>query len=295
MSRFSAYACTTRSRYNSSQANITAGRIMSTKLDEDGASDRNALAENLQSLGKRHGRSSVLLAVVLLGGCSSIPGDLGRSEVNELVVAHGQTVEEHTDELLERLTSAPLSADSAIRIALINNPELQASYASLGFAAADVYDAGRIGNPVLSAAFLDTNAAGERDHVEGDGFDEVGALGEVDGAAVVGELGGPVAHLADLLVELFDARQPGARGGLVGADDHALEAGLDGERLVNSPDQRYTIRVFRFGGGTSFYHSVTSLGTDRFSFGIRPNDWQFRSIDEAREFLEDRLGLESLE
>ncbi|MDA0705719.1 MAG: TolC family protein [Proteobacteria bacterium] len=108
---------------------------------------------------------SALIAVVLLGGCSSFPADLGQGEVNELVAARGQTVEENTGNLLETLTSAPLSAESAVRIALINNPELQASYASLGFGAADVYEAGRIRNPTLSGAFLDTDAAGAQDQV----------------------------------------------------------------------------------------------------------------------------------
>ena len=141
------------------------GTIMSTELGGDGVSGRQILAKNPRSLGKQFSRSTTLLAVVLLGGCSSIPADLGRGEVNELVAARGQTVDENTGKLLETLTSAPLSAESAVRIALINNPELQASYASLGFGAADVYEAGRIRNPILSGVFLDTNAAGERDQV----------------------------------------------------------------------------------------------------------------------------------
>ncbi len=139
--------------------------IMSTELRNDISAERRPLARESQRTGVRFRRPFALVAVVLLGGCSSIPADLGRGEVNELVTARGQPVDARTDELLARLTSAPLSAESAIRIALINNPELQASYASLGFAAADVYEAGRIRNPILSGVFLDTNAAGERDQV----------------------------------------------------------------------------------------------------------------------------------
>ena len=107
----------------------------------------------------------VLVAVSLLNGCTSIPADSGRSEVDQLLAARGQPVDNSAGDLLATLTSAPLSAESAIRIALINNPQLQASYANLGFAAADVYEAGRVRNPILSGAFLDTNAAGERDQV----------------------------------------------------------------------------------------------------------------------------------
>lgn len=90
--------------------------------------------------------------------------------------------------------------------------------------------------------------------------------------------------------------QPGWRIYLV----KAAEAGksyfsyLNHERLVNSPDGHYSVRIFRFGGGTNFYHSVTSVDTDRFSYGIRPNDWPFETMDEARHFLEDRLGLKTL-
>lgn len=139
--------------------------IMSTELRNDISAVRRPLARESQRTGVRFQRPFALVAVVLLGGCASVPADLGRGDVNELVAARGRPVDESRNGLLTTLTSAPLSAESAIRIALINNPELQASYASLGFAAADVYEAGRIRNPILSGVFLDTNAAGERDQV----------------------------------------------------------------------------------------------------------------------------------
>ncbi len=111
-------------------------------------------------------RSLAALAILLiLSGCASVPPDHGREAVDELVATRGQAVDLPTDELLAALTSSPLSAESAVRIALINNPELQSSYASLGFGAADVYQAGRIRNPVISGAFLDSNVPGERDQV----------------------------------------------------------------------------------------------------------------------------------
>lgn len=110
--------------------------------------------------------ASVMLASLLLVvGCASIPPDHGRAEVDELVSARGQQVEAPGDALLSTLTGATLSAESAVRIALINNPDLQSSYASLGFGAADVYEAGRIRNPVLSASVLDSNVPGEGNQV----------------------------------------------------------------------------------------------------------------------------------
>ncbi len=104
------------------------------------------------------------IAVVLstLWGCTSVPRDLGRSDVDALVGARGVDTEPADEALLQELTAAPLSAASAVRIALINNPQLQSTYATLGFGAADLYAAGRIRNPVFSGAFLDSNASGER-------------------------------------------------------------------------------------------------------------------------------------
>lgn len=106
-------------------------------------------------------RIGIIGAMIILSGCASVPGDLGRSDVDQLVSARGQPVDVNPDALLTELTRTPLSAESAVRVALINNPDLQSSYARLGFAAADVYEAGRIRNPILSGSFLDSNVSGE--------------------------------------------------------------------------------------------------------------------------------------
>jgi len=106
-----------------------------------------------------------VIAVLALSGCASAPVDLGRGEVDALVTARGQSIDVATDELLASLTAAPLSPESAVRIALINNPQLQSTYATLGFGAADVYEAGRIRNPLISGSVLSSNAAGEVDQV----------------------------------------------------------------------------------------------------------------------------------
>ena len=52
----------------------------------------------------------------------------------------------------------PLTADKAVQIALINNQNLAAVYAELGFAKAEVFAAARIRNPLLSFSQLDSNA-----------------------------------------------------------------------------------------------------------------------------------------
>lgn len=112
---------------------------------------------------------TVPIALILLGGCASLPKDLGRSDVDALVEERGQPVEVFESDtgqtLVASLTAEPLTAETAIRIALVNNPRLKATYALLGFAAADVYEAGRIRNPIFSAAFLDSNQPGDRDQI----------------------------------------------------------------------------------------------------------------------------------
>ena len=112
-------------------------------------------------------RITVPIALVLLCGCATLPQDLGRSDVDALVEERGQPVaasESDTGQtLVATLTAEPLTAESAIRVALVNNPQLKATYALLGFAAADVYEGGRIRNPFFFGAFLDSNQSGDRD------------------------------------------------------------------------------------------------------------------------------------
>lgn len=110
-------------------------------------------------------RAVLVVILALLNACAGVPADLGRNEVDAMVGARGQSIDVASDELLQSLIAAPLTPESAARVALLNNPGLQATYASLGFGAADIYEAGRIRNPIFSAAILDSNAAGERDQV----------------------------------------------------------------------------------------------------------------------------------
>lgn len=49
---------------------------------------------------------------------------------------------------VKELLASPLSADNAVQAALLNNPGLQATYAELGIAEADLVQAGRMTNPV---------------------------------------------------------------------------------------------------------------------------------------------------
>lgn len=95
----------------------------------------------------------------LLAGCVSFTEDGGFGPVKEAVKARTgqeavwartldetQTVRNRVSELLAK----PLTAESAVQVALLNSPALQASYAELGIAEADLVHASRWSGPVFS-------------------------------------------------------------------------------------------------------------------------------------------------
>ncbi|MFL6656507.1 MAG: TolC family protein [Massilia sp.] len=100
-----------------------------------------------------------LATAFALGGCTSFSPDGGQDAVRRMVQERGGpatpavapgALHAHNATLLAK----PLSADDAVGIALLNNRQLQASYAELGIAEADLAQAGRIPNPVLSFGHL---------------------------------------------------------------------------------------------------------------------------------------------
>lgn len=110
---------------------------------------------------------TTVIVFVFLIGCTSVPKDLGRSDVDALIGKRGlpvdsETFKDNKDHFINSLIEKPLTAESAIRIALVNNPKLNTSYAELGISAADVYEAGRIRNPIFHFSTLDSNESGER-------------------------------------------------------------------------------------------------------------------------------------
>lgn len=106
----------------------------------------------------RSSRRICCLLLFTLSGCTTIPRDLGRSDVDALVVEQGWQL--HMAEL-DALLVEPLTAERAVQVALLNNPGLHADMARLGFGAADLYAASRLSNPRFSGAWLDSDAAGE--------------------------------------------------------------------------------------------------------------------------------------
>jgi len=109
------------------------------------------------------------LATLLLGGCASFSQDGGFGSVTQLTQERiGQTPSyqrnaEQADVAKARmaeLLKQPLTADSAVEIALLNNRELQAGYAELGIAEADLVRAGRLANPAFSFGRLSGGGGG---------------------------------------------------------------------------------------------------------------------------------------
>jgi outer membrane protein TolC len=114
-------------------------------------------------------RTAGLLVALALAGCTTLSPDGGFDEVAQIAKERlGKDVLwQRTDDDaaraaddVKRLLARELSAADAVQIALFNNPGLQASYAELGIAEADLVQAGRIGNPRFS--YLRTTHGDER-------------------------------------------------------------------------------------------------------------------------------------
>lgn len=102
----------------------------------------------------------LLATVLLLGGCATFSEDGGTTAVNDALASRGlqqpapwiRSAGEAERAATEtgKLLAQPLTAESAVRVALLNNRGLQARYAELGLAEADLVQAGRLGNPGFS-------------------------------------------------------------------------------------------------------------------------------------------------
>ncbi len=103
----------------------------------------------------------VSLLLAALAGCASVPADWGRDQVRQLTTERGRPLPQIADfkAFTDRALSAPLSADAAMQIALLNNPALRRETSRLGFAAAEVYDAARLANPVLSLSRMSSDSS----------------------------------------------------------------------------------------------------------------------------------------
>jgi len=108
-------------------------------------------------------RAIAAAGLVLLSGCASFSEDGGFGPVETAVAERGggkaqwlRSAGEENSAVtrVRELLAQPLSAQAAVQIALLNNRALQARYAELGIAEADLVQASRWSGPTLSFARL---------------------------------------------------------------------------------------------------------------------------------------------
>ena len=107
-------------------------------------------------------RLSILAAATLLAGCASVSPDGLRSDVAALTTgrtagvpqaalpAMNPSARAKAQQSIDGWLAQPLTQDAAVRIALLNNPGLQARLAALGVADAERVQAITLPNPHLT-------------------------------------------------------------------------------------------------------------------------------------------------
>lgn len=104
------------------------------------------------------GRFSSAVFIVPLAGCATLPHDKGFIGVQEAVIERsGLDVQcdrstpndTQVSMRIRDLLAQPLGADHAVQVALLNNRRMQATYARLGVAQADLVEAGLLENPIF--------------------------------------------------------------------------------------------------------------------------------------------------
>jgi outer membrane protein TolC len=98
------------------------------------------------------------LTLALLGGCTAVAPDGGCTSVAAMTrertgveprLARDDAAARELAHSVQSMLAAPLTMDDAVKVAVLANPGLQASYWKVGIAQADLAQAGRLANPVL--------------------------------------------------------------------------------------------------------------------------------------------------
>ena len=112
--------------------------------------------------------SGTLVMLVALGGCATSSNDGGFGSIEtiarerldkELKWVKSDGDADNVQRAVRELLAKRLTVDDAVQVALLNNRGLQATYAELGIAEADLVQAGRLKNPRF--AYLNVNGAME--------------------------------------------------------------------------------------------------------------------------------------
>src|SRR6266851_2555486 len=109
----------------------------------------------------KHKAGYVLPLLMVLTGCATFDHRAGFSDVSTVVEARsgkrgvwnfGTELDKQTAQEVRALLHDTLTADGPVQVALLNNRDLQALYAELGVAQADLVQAGLLRNPVFDGA-----------------------------------------------------------------------------------------------------------------------------------------------
>jgi outer membrane protein TolC len=126
---------------------------------------------------------AALATVLLLAGCASVAPDGGFGAVAagtrerigaEPRIARDAAAMAALQQEVRAMLAAPLDMNGAVRVALLNNPGLQASYWQVGIAQADLVQASRLRNPAL--AFRRVGGGGDIEIERTLTFNLIGAL-----------------------------------------------------------------------------------------------------------------------
>jgi cobalt-zinc-cadmium efflux system outer membrane protein len=110
-----------------------------------------------------------MVSGTFLVGCVSVPREAGFPDVQKIVQERigepirwnqGRPEDAEVEKALGDLLRAPLTPEAAVRIALLWNPSLQATYEDLGIAQADLVQAGLLRNPVIFGSIRFPTAGG---------------------------------------------------------------------------------------------------------------------------------------
>ena len=113
-------------------------------------------------------RAALVALLAALAGCASVSPERGFDDVARSTqartgfvprLAHDDASRQQIAAAVGELLRQPLGADDAVRIAVLNNPRLQAAYWEVGIAQADLAQASRLPNP--SFDFKRTSQGGD--------------------------------------------------------------------------------------------------------------------------------------
>ena len=119
---------------------------------------------------RRASTVATLTMSLLAAGCAQLSPQRGFEPVSRLAserlgkdvhLLRNDTDNAALASLIRQKLAAPLQADDAVQISLLNNRALQATYWHVGIAEADLVQAGRLHNPVFN--FERSNRSGDDD------------------------------------------------------------------------------------------------------------------------------------